>query len=57
MEALVGFAALAAVILILKWVGAWMLGVTNVLDKQDEAIKGMKRINENLLEIIEQLKK
>ena len=35
------------IIFILKWVGAWMLGVTNVMDKQDKTLKKLSEaVNE-----------
>ena len=57
MEVLIGLAIIAGVILTLKWIGSWLIGVTNVLEKQDKALNGMKKMNENLLAILEELKK
>tara|TARA_R110002020_G_scaffold231553_1_gene442733 strand:+ start:6887 stop:7060 length:174 start_codon:yes stop_codon:yes gene_type:complete len=57
MEFLVALVIIAFVILTLKWVGAWMLGVTNVLDKQDKAMTELKKTNITLSNILKELQK
>ena len=41
----------------MKWVGAWMLGVTNVLDKKDKAMTELKKTNITLSNILKELQK
>jgi hypothetical protein len=54
MAELIVYSIIAFVLIFLfKWVGAWMLGVTNVLDKQDKALEAMNVMNKNLERIIE----
>ena len=57
MEILAGLVIVAFVILTMKWVGAWMLGVTNVLDKQDKAMTELKKTNITLSNILKELQK
>ena len=44
MELIVVIGLTILFILILKWVGAWMLGVTNVLDAQQKSLTEMKKV-------------
>ena len=57
MEFLAGLLIIGFVILTMKWVGAWMLGVTNVLDKQDKAMTELKKTNITLSNILKELQK
>lgn len=50
MSLIAGLGLLICTIVLMKWIGAWLLGVTNVLDKQD-------RTDEILKEILSELKK
>ena len=47
---------LVMVVFTLKWVGAWMLGITNVMDKQDKTIKGLQQTNEILKRMLVEIK-
>ena len=47
---------LVMVVFTLKWVGAWMLGITNVMDKQDKTIKGLQQTNEILKKMLVEMR-